>query len=46
VTRIDLPALGIAGGSHALMADNNGDFNATLVLDWLAKRGLILNGPA
>lgn len=37
---IDLPAQGIKGNSHALMADDNSDAIAALVLDWLRKRGL------
>jgi pimeloyl-ACP methyl ester carboxylesterase len=40
VTWIDLPALGIHGNSHALMADDNSDSIAGLVLDWLQQRGL------
>jgi hypothetical protein len=30
VTRFDLPERGIRGNSHALLADNNSDENATL----------------
>jgi pimeloyl-ACP methyl ester carboxylesterase len=37
---IDLPAKGITGNSHALMADDNSDAIAMVVLDWLRKRGL------
>jgi pimeloyl-ACP methyl ester carboxylesterase len=40
VTWIDLPERGIRGNSHALMADDNSDEIAALVLDWLAWRGL------
>ena len=40
VTWIDLPALGITGNSHALMADDNSDSIAGMVLEWLAARGL------
>ncbi len=40
VTWIDLPQLGIRGNSHALMADDNSDTLAALVLDWLRGRGL------
>jgi pimeloyl-ACP methyl ester carboxylesterase len=40
VTWIDLPDRGIHGNSHALMADNNSDEIAGLVLDWLRSRGL------
>ena len=40
VTWIDLPARGIRGNSHALMADDNSDDIAGLVLDWMAPRGL------
>jgi len=40
VTWIDLPALGITGNSHALMADDNSDAIAGMVLEWLAARGL------
>ena len=35
VTWIELPALGIRGNSHALMADDNSDDIAALVLEWL-----------
>jgi len=38
---IDLPARGIKGNSHALMADDNSDLVATLVLDWMRQRKLI-----
>ncbi len=41
VTWIDLPARGIRGNSHALMADDNSDEIAGLVLDWMAARGLL-----
>jgi pimeloyl-ACP methyl ester carboxylesterase len=37
---IDLPAKGIKGNSHALMADDNSDAIALVVLEWLRKRGL------
>ncbi len=40
VTWLELPALGIRGTSHALMADDNSDEIATLVLGWLRERGL------
>jgi pimeloyl-ACP methyl ester carboxylesterase len=40
VTWIELPALGIHGNSHALMADDNSDAIASIVLDWLRQRGL------
>lgn len=40
VTLIDLPQHGINGNSHALMADNNSDDIAGIVLDWLTARGL------
>ncbi len=39
---IDLPARGITGNSHALMADDNSDTIAMIVLDWLRKRGLAI----
>ena len=39
VTWIDLPAQGVSGNSHALMADDNSDDIAGLVLDWMAARG-------
>jgi hypothetical protein len=42
VERIDLPARGITGNSHALMADDNSDAIATIVHDWLRKRGLAI----
>ena len=38
---IDLPSQGIAGNSHALMADNNSDQIAAIVLTWLRKSKLI-----
>ncbi|WP_109483723.1 esterase [Paraburkholderia sp. C35] len=38
---IDLPARGIAGNSHALMADDNSDQIAAVVLDWMRERKLI-----
>lgn len=38
----DLPARGITGNSHALMADDNSDTIAMIVLDWLRKRGLAI----
>lgn len=38
---IDLPARGIKGNSHALMADDNSDDIAAIVLEWLVKRRLI-----
>jgi hypothetical protein len=41
VTWIELPALGIRGNSHALMADDNSDAVATLALDWLRTHRLI-----
>jgi pimeloyl-ACP methyl ester carboxylesterase len=44
VTWIELPSLGILGNSHALMADDNSDAVAGIVLDWLRQRGL--TGPA
>lgn len=40
VTWLELPELGIRGTSHALMADDNSDEIAALVLDWLRQRGL------
>ncbi|MBV9655941.1 MAG: alpha/beta fold hydrolase [Acetobacteraceae bacterium] len=40
VTWLDLPAAGIRGNSHALMADDNSDAIAALVLQWLAERHL------
>lgn len=40
VTQIDLPQRGMAGNSHALMADANSDAIAAIVLDWLTSRGL------
>jgi hypothetical protein len=39
VTWIELPSLGIHGNSHALMADDNSDAVAGIVLDWLRHRG-------
>lgn len=38
---LDLPARGIKGNSHALMADNNSDEIAELVLDWLDRHGFV-----
>jgi pimeloyl-ACP methyl ester carboxylesterase len=46
VTWIDLPARGVCGNSHALMADRNSDEIAGLVLDWLAKHGLVAASAA
>lgn len=40
VTWFELPALGITGNSHALMADDNSEIIAGMVLEWLAARGL------
>lgn len=37
---IDLPARGITGNTHALMADDNSDVVAGIVLEWLQRRGL------
>lgn len=39
-TWLDLPAMGIHGNSHALMADDNSDAIASLVLQWMDRRGL------
>jgi hypothetical protein len=41
VTWIELPSLGIQGNSHALMADDNSDAVAGVVLDWLRQRGFV-----
>lgn len=41
VTWIDLPAHGIRGNSHALMADDNSAEIAGLVLDWMKSRNLV-----
>lgn len=41
VTWIDLPERGVHGNSHALMADDNSDEIAALVLGWMAGRGLV-----
>jgi pimeloyl-ACP methyl ester carboxylesterase len=38
VTWIELPSLGIVGNSHAMMADDNSDVVAGIVLDWLRQR--------
>ena len=40
VTWIELPSIGIHGNSHALMADDNSDVVAAVVVDWLRQRGL------
>lgn len=40
VTWLELPAMGIYGNSHALMADDNSDVVAGIVLDWLNERRL------
>jgi pimeloyl-ACP methyl ester carboxylesterase len=40
-TVIDLPKEGIHGNSHALMADNNSDDIAGLVIQWMTSRGLL-----
>jgi pimeloyl-ACP methyl ester carboxylesterase len=45
VTQIDLPQRGIAGNSHALMADTNSDQIAGIVLEWLAARRLLKPAP-
>lgn len=39
-TWVELPELGIHGNSHALMADDNSDQIASLVLEWLDQREL------
>jgi hypothetical protein len=36
-----LPSLGIVGNSHAMMADDNSDAVAEIVLDWLRQRGCL-----
>lgn len=41
VTWIELPAIGVHGNSHALMADDNSDAVAGIVLDWLRERSLV-----
>jgi pimeloyl-ACP methyl ester carboxylesterase len=41
---IDLPALGLHGNSHALMADDNSDAIAGIVLGWLRRQGLVSAG--
>jgi len=38
---LELPKLGITGNSHALMADDNSDVVAELVLDWMRRHQLI-----
>lgn len=38
---VDLPACGIVGNSHALMADDNSDAIAKIVLNWIRERGLV-----
>ncbi len=38
VTWLELPATGIRGNSHALMADDNSDAVANIVLEWLSRR--------
>jgi pimeloyl-ACP methyl ester carboxylesterase len=40
VTWLELPAMGIHGTSHAMMADNNSDELAALILGWLHKLSL------
>ena len=37
---IDLPKIGIKGNSHMIMMDKNSDQVASLIQEWLAKRGL------
>jgi pimeloyl-ACP methyl ester carboxylesterase len=39
VDDVDLPSRGIAGNSHMLMMDRNGEATAQLIQDWLATRG-------
>jgi pimeloyl-ACP methyl ester carboxylesterase len=41
VTWLELPALGIRGNSHAIMADDNSNDIASLVLEWLRGHKLI-----
>jgi len=41
VTWIELPERGIRGNTHALMADDNSDDIAGMVLEWMQARGLI-----
>jgi pimeloyl-ACP methyl ester carboxylesterase len=41
---LDLPAQGIRGNSHALMADDNSDAIAHRVLDWMKDRALVASG--
>lgn len=40
LAQFDLPAIGIAGNSHAFMADNNSDEIAGIVLNWQRQRRL------
>jgi hypothetical protein len=40
VTWLELPAMGISGNSHALMADDNSEAIANIALEWLKQRGL------
>jgi hypothetical protein len=35
---IDLPSCGIAGNSHALMADANSDAIGEIVRDWMCEK--------
>ena len=37
---IDLPKIGIKGNSHMIMMDKNSDQVASLIQEWLSKRGL------
>lgn len=40
VSWIELPSIGLHGNTHALMADDNSDAIAAIVLQWLHERGL------
>jgi hypothetical protein len=40
-TFLDLPKQGIHGNSHALMADDDSDEIAGLVIQWMTARGLL-----
>ncbi|WP_144107582.1 hypothetical protein [Paraburkholderia sp. BCC1886] len=38
---IDLPSRGIAGNSHALMADTNSDAIGEIVRGWMREKNLV-----
>jgi pimeloyl-ACP methyl ester carboxylesterase len=43
VDELDLPAIGVGGNSHMLMMDTNSNLVASLIQNWLADKGLMLD---